>query len=419
MTTPKTDKLAQRLAELNQNKIDLGLDRLNKVIQALNLTNNLPHIITVGGTNGKGSTVAALSSLLNSKKLSFGAFTSPHIFKFNERFNINGSHATDEEIINAFELIDKAISDINLSYFEYSFLTAVLLFKQHDVDFMLLEVGLGGRLDATNALDSDACIITTVDIDHTAWLGDTLELIAAEKAGIMRAGRPVIFGDYDVPKAIESHANKVNAQLLQLGQDYQITLQTSSFNYQFEHCVFNELKRPQLKGDWQIKNFSSAMTALISLGYQFDPQQIQSAINAWRIKGRLESIKTEPLVLVDVAHNRQSAQMLAQYLKSHPINGKTRAVFSVLADKQLDTWLGDFDDVIDHWFVFELAGERALDIFSLKSTLSDHVTLFSQFDSGKQAYEMALQCSASPDRIIVFGSFHVLDEVFSSELHQV
>ena len=233
MTTPKTDpssKLEQRLTELNQYKIDLGLDRLKTVIERLELTQSLPQIITVGGTNGKGSTVAALCSLLKTqadstaKSLAFGAFTSPHIFKFNERFNINGRLATDDEILDVFEVIDVAKAEINLSYFEYAFLAAVLLFQQHDVDVMLLEVGLGGRLDAANALDADACVITTVDLDHTAWLGDSIEAIAAEKAGIMRADKPVVYGDVDTPKAIQSHASELGAQLIQLDKDYKISL---------------------------------------------------------------------------------------------------------------------------------------------------------------------------------------------------
>ncbi len=415
MSIQKTDKvsiLEQRLVELNQYKIDLGLNRLQTVVERLRLNCNLPQIITVGGTNGKGSTVAALCSLLKTKSRSFGAFTSPHIFKFNERFNINGRLATDNEILKAFEMIDAAKAEINLSYFEYAFLTAVLLFKQYDVDVMLLEVGLGGRLDAVNALDADASIITTVDLDHTTWLGDTIDAIALEKAGIMRTGKPVVFGDNDTPDSIKSHAQSVDAKLIQLGPDYQVTLSRDAFTYQHNNALFADLGRPQLKGDWQIKNFSSALTILMALGYTFDTKQLQTAIDGWDISGRLQTIQTKPLVLADVAHNRQAAQQLAIYLKENPIKGQTRAVFSILADKQVDTWLNELNEMIDHWFVFELLNERALDISSLKEVLADRVTVFSQFDSGLQAYEVALQCSNADDRVIVFGSFHVLEEVF-------
>ena len=412
-TKPST-QLEQRLESLNQYKIDLGLDRLESVAERLKLKENLPQIITVGGTNGKGSTLAALSSLIKTQSKSFGAFTSPHIFKFNERFNINDKLATDDEILAVFKTIDAAKGDINLSYFEYAFLAAVLLFKLAEVDVMLLEVGLGGRLDAVNVLDPDACIITTVDLDHTAWLGETVEEIAAEKAGIMRLNTPIVFGDDTMPNAIKIHADQVGAKLIQLNKGYQLTVNDSSFNYQGEVQTFNQLNRPKLKGDWQIKNFSSALTILLEMGYEFDSDDVQQAIDDWHIDGRLQTIQKEPLVLADVAHNRQSVEQLVRYLKANPVTGETRAVFSVLAEKNLDTWLGDLDSVIDHWFIFELPGERALDIWLLKQELVEQVTVVSQFDSGEMAYHMALQCSKPEDRIIVFGSFHVLDEVLSS-----
>lgn len=415
MTTLKTDtssQLNQRLDELNQYKIDFGLARLRQVLERLNLTDWAQQIITVGGTNGKGSTVAALSSLLRKQSKSYGAFTSPHIFNFNERIDINGRLATDEEVLAVFAQIDDAKADIQLSYFEYALLAAVLLFKQHQVDVMLLEVGLGGRLDATNVFDADACIITTVDLDHTEWLGDNIESIAQEKAGIMRAGKPVVYGDLNTPDSIKSQANSLGADLIQLSLDYQISLLERTFSYHHNHHTFKDLVRPQLKGDWQVKNFSSAITVLLALGYEFSNQQIQQAIQDWQIKGRLETMQTEPLVLADVAHNRQSAEHLAQYLRANPVKGETRAVFSVLADKQLDSWLEVLHEVFDHWFIFALSGERAMDLLKLKITLADQVALISQFDSGRQAYDAALLCSEADDRIVVFGSFHVLEEVF-------
>jgi len=410
----KKTALERRLDELNQYKIDLGLDRLKVVIKRLSLDQNLPQIITVGGTNGKGSTVAALCSLLNSlpEKLNYGAFTSPHIFKFNERFNINGRLATDDEILKVFQVIDGAKENINLSYFEYAFLAALLLFTEHEVDVMLLEVGLGGRLDAVNVLDADACIITTVDLDHTDWLGDNVEAIAMEKAGIMRAGKPVVFGDHNAPKSILSNAQKIGAQLIEFNSAYQISISQDMFSYHHQAQSYMNLNRPQLKGDWQIKNFSSALTVLLALDYKFNHTEIQKAIDDWRITGRLQTIQDNPLVLADVAHNRQAVQQLAEYLKTKQVKGKTRAVFSVLEDKHVETWLSELEPVIDHWFVFELAGERAMDALSLKVMLADNVTVFSQFDSGQEAYELALKCSEPEDRVIVFGSFHVLDEVF-------
>ncbi len=418
MTTPnhKHKKLLiKRLDELNQYKIDLGLDRLKKVLQQLKLEDIKQQIMVVGGTNGKGSTVAALASMLETKSKSFGVFTSPHLFKFNERIKINGNEASDDQIIAAFDAIDEAKQGINLSYFEYAFLAALLIFIDHGVDVIVLEVGLGGRLDATNALDADVAVITTVDIDHTEWLGDDIESVAQEKAGIMRAQQPVIYGDDKTPDAVINHAQSVGARLIQFKHQYRISFDHMHFTYRYQSHEFESLNRPTLKGDWQLKNFSSALTAMIELGYTFNQAEVQHSIDHWQIKGRLQTIQTEPWVLADVAHNKQAVTQLVNWLNANPVEGKTRAVFSVLDDKQLDTWLGLLNDVVDHWFVFQLHNKRAMDINQLKLTLSDHVSLFSAFETASKAYRGALTCSQPQDRIIVFGSFHVLEEVFKHQ----
>lgn len=416
MITHKTKNksaLEVKLEALNQYKIDLGLERLKVVIDRLGIHNNLPQIIAVGGTNGKGSTVTAICALLTTQQRSFGAFTSPHIHHFNERININDTLATDDEILSAFELIDQAKADINLSYFEYAFLAAVLVFIEHQVDVMVLEVGLGGRLDAVNALDADAVVITTIDLDHMEWLGDDIEAIAKEKAGIMRPKQPVVYGDLNTPGSIISHAELIDANLLQFDQNYQISVHENSFDYRSDDAEFNQINLPQLEGTYQIKNFSSALTVLLKLGYEFKTHQLNQAVADWHIPGRLQTIQTSPLVLADVAHNRQSAQQLAHFLKENPVNGQTLAVFSVLADKQAETWLDGLNDEVDHWFIFQLESPRALEINALKSIMADKVSLFSQFKQAQAAYNTARSVANKDDRIVVFGSFHVLDEVFS------
>ncbi len=414
MTTHKTDtkqQLQARLEELNQFKIDLGLERLSTVYQRLNLNTFKPTIITVGGTNGKGSTVAALCALLDTKEQTFGAFTSPHIHQFNERININGEQATDAEILNAFDAIDKAKAEINLSYFEYAFLSAMIIFQQHQVNHVVLEVGLGGRLDAVNVVDADVAIITTVALDHTEWLGDDIASIAKEKAGIMRSEQTVVYGDSNIPQAILEQAQQLGSKLLTLGSDYQIQQTGKAFTYETSSKQFVDLPLPLLKGDWQLRNFSGALTALLSLGYEFTDTELKRALSNWQIPGRLQVIKQQPLVLADVAHNQQAVQNLAKWLADNPIQGHTRAVFSVLADKNMADWISAMDALVDHWFVFELENQRAMPINELKITLADHVSLISVFDTGSQAYEMAQKVSNPADRIIVFGSFHVLDEV--------
>ncbi|MGJ8663063.1 MAG: bifunctional folylpolyglutamate synthase/dihydrofolate synthase [Marinicella sp.] len=415
MTTQNPDQkpaLETRLDELNQFKIDLGLERIATVLSRLELDGLGRQIITVGGTNGKGSTVAALCALLSEQNKSVGAFTSPHIFAFNERINIKGQAANDEDILQAFTVIDEAKQDIHLSYFEYAFLAAMWLFKSHDVDVIILEVGLGGRLDATNSIDADAAIITTVDLDHTEWLGNDIESIAYEKAGIMRPKQPVVYGDIDTPDAIINHASRCQAKLSQYSLDYQLEFDDQFFSYKNKENSFKNLLRPQLKGDWQLKNFCSALTVLLELEYMFDQTKLQRSLASWHINGRLQTMQEHPWVLADVAHNKQAVLQLVSWLKDNPIAGQTRAVFSVLADKQFESWIGLLDEVIDHWFVFQLEGVRAMKLADLKMKLADHVSLFSQFNAAKIAYEAALSVSKPEDRIIVFGSFHVLDAVF-------
>ena len=421
MITPKIDQnqiankkriLEQRLNELNQFKIDLGLDRLNQVLDRLNLAEISQQVIVVGGTNGKGSTVAALCSLLKIKSKSFGAFTSPHIFNFNERININGHEASDDEILRSFDAIDAVSEDIKLSYFEYAFLSAMLIFIKHKVEVVVLEVGLGGRLDATNSIDADAAIITTVDIDHIEWLGSDVESIATEKAGIMRKMKPVVYGDLNVPQAIKEQAESLGAQLIQLGQNYHIGIGENDFCYKGKSHQFEQLNKPVIQGDWQIKNFSAAFTALLEMGYTFSKEEVQQSLSEVQIKGRLQIMQQRPQVLADVAHNKQATQNLAQWLNTNPIEGQTYAVFSVLSDKQPETWLGALNEEISHWFIFALSVERAMEINSLKAVMADHVSLFSQFESAHTAYQMALLSANPEDRIVVFGSFHVLEEIF-------
>jgi dihydrofolate synthase/folylpolyglutamate synthase len=404
-------RLEARLQELNQDKIDLGLDRLRQVLNRLQIS--LPEtIITVGGTNGKGSTVAALAALSATRDISYGAFTSPHIHRFNERINVNGQLATDDEILEAFSQIDQARGDIALSYFEYAFLAAMLVFAAHRLEVVFLEVGLGGRLDATNVLDADAVIITTVDLDHMSWLGDDIEHIGVEKAGIIRSGQTVVYGAQSMPDSIQHKVTELQADLNRLNQDFVVVKSSDGWQYTYQSHHFGDLPQPALPGEWQLDNFASALTVLLARGWTFTGEAVRQALLNMRLNGRLQLMHTAPEVLADVAHNRQSAAMLAQWLQDHPVSGHTRAVFSVLADKQFGSWIHHFTDLVDHWFTFELDGSRALPADALKTGMAEHVALLSHWESASQAYQMARAASQPNDRIVVFGSFHVLDEVF-------
>lgn len=399
------------LNTLNQDKIDLGLGRVKAVHNKLKL--NPIQTITVAGTNGKGSTVAILTSLLTSQGKKVGAFTSPHIFKFNERIAINGEPVSDELIIQAFERIDAARGDVTLSYFEYAFLLACCVFDAVDVDVQVMEVGLGGRLDAVNVLDADAAVITGIDIDHVAWLGDDKEKIGYEKAGVLREKQVAVFGSINCPLSVTKYAESLACDLDLLGEGYDFQIQDASFNYKDSNHDLNHITLPNLQGEWQVQNAAAAINVMLRLGYELTAEGISQALQNIKLFGRMTTISEQPLVIADVAHNSQSAQALANWLKAHPAAGQTRAVFSVLKDKDVGTWLSVFKGVIDHWFVFELQGERAMPLNDLKLTMVEHVGLLSCFKSPQEAYALAKRCTKEEDRLIVFGSFHVLDEVLS------
>lgn len=409
--------LEQWLDSLNQNKIDLGLERVKQVLSRQPFCDLKAGLITVGGTNGKGSTVSAIACLLRAAGYKVGDFTSPHIFHYHERIKINGQPQSDKTIVSAFEAIEDIRGEVPLSYFEYSLLAALYIFKQQQVDYMVLEVGLGGRLDAVNALDSDISVITTVDIDHSHWLGDNIEAIAAEKAAIMRPGCVLVYGDLNCPKAISKRAQQEQVTLLQWGRDYSTQVVGDMFSYHSQQSQFKALPRPHMSAEYQLRNFATALTATVNLLPDLSSKVVKSALSQWRLPGRIQHIQNTPDVIVDVAHNRQSVQVLSEYLAAHSVKGHTRAVFSVLQDKQAETWLPVINQHIDHWFIFDLKSERATNLETLKLQLADAHALLSVCEDGAEAYHHAINLSQPDDRVVVFGSFHVLDEVFQLSQH--
>lgn len=406
--------LDQWLDSLNQNKIDFGLERIRKVLARKPFSEMDVPTITVGGTNGKGSTVSAVSQLLQSAGYTVGEFTSPHIFHYNERIKINGQAQSDQLIVSAFETINQIRREIELSYFEFSLLAALLIFQQQNVDYRVLEVGLGGRLDAVNSLDSDISIITTVDIDHSDWLGDSIEAIASEKAAIMRPGCVLVFGDNNCPQAILSRAQQEQVTVLQWGRDFLVRIRENHFSFESSQCHFDDLHLPRMSTEYQLRNFTTALTAVINMLPDFRHDTVETALSHWWLPGRIQHIQNKPDVIVDVAHNRQAVQVLSEYLAEHPVNGYTRAVFSVLQNKQAETWLPIINKHIDHWFIFELESERANNLETLKLQLADAHALISACGDGAEAFHHAKNLSQPGDRVVVFGSFHVIEAVFKS-----
>ncbi len=388
------DQWLTRLETSHNKKIDLGLDRVKSVYQHLKLNKIAETVITVAGTNGKGSTVAILNSICQQSGLKVGAFTSPHLLKFNERISINGVDVSDDDIINAFEMIQDNLYGITLSYFEYATLAALIIFKKHKVDVALLEVGLGGRLDSVNVVDSDCAIITTIDIDHTEWLGDDIESIAYEKAGIMRPNKPVVYGDKNCPQSIIDYAHKIKAILKMANQDI-------------------DSYETNLLGQYQQANIKTAITALKTLPLPIQEAQIQAGLKNVKLSGRLQTISNEPEVIIDVSHNKQAAQSLAKWLKNNPIKGKTIAVFAVLEDKKVTEWLNEFDKLINVWCISQVDSIRTMKTNDLLNALSNTANLITSYENVSDAFSAAKAIAKPYERIIVFGSFYTVGEVLA------
>jgi dihydrofolate synthase/folylpolyglutamate synthase len=377
-------------------KIDLGLSRIQQVYKHCIKDKIATTIFTVAGTNGKGSTVAILSAICQQAGYKVGEFTSPHILSFNERIRINSGDASDKDIIGAFEIIDKNLNGVSLSYFEYATLAAFIIFEQQRLDIAILEVGLGGRLDSVNAVDTDCAIITTIDIDHTSWLGDNRESIGFEKAGIMRKNTPVIYGDDDCPQSIIKHAKNIGAKLIT----------SDAFDQKKYH-------KPNLRGQYQYKNAATAIAAIKAIkALNIRDAQINAGLQNIKLQGRLQLISNSPQIYVDVAHNKQAAKSLQQWLADNPVKGKTIAVFAVLADKLAIDWLHLFADSIDCWCISSVDSQRAMPRQQLLQLLADNTQLLTSFASVTEAYNAATSMlKTDQDRIIVFGSFYTVSAV--------
>ena len=390
----KKKSLKQWLDKLetgHNKKIDLGLTRVKSVYSHLQLDKIAPIIIAVAGTNGKGSTVAILSSICQQAGYKVGEFTSPHILKYNERFKINSQNVKDNQIVKAFEKIEENLNGISLSYFEFSTLAAAIIFKQQKVDVAIMEIGLGGRLDSVNAINSDCAIITTIDIDHTQWLGNNIEDIGFEKAGIMRSNKPVIYGDINCPQSIIGYAKKVNAQLIFANDQ-----------------AFNSLEL-NINGQYQQSNAKTAITALKSLKQlSIGENDIVKGLKNIKLYARLQVISHNPELIVDVSHNKQAAKELALWLKQNPVKGKTIAVFAVLKDKNPIDWTEVFIDVIDIWCISTIDNPRAMSLNTLLKALARSATLITSHSSVKKALFAAESMTNPDDRIIVFGSFYTV-----------
>jgi dihydrofolate synthase/folylpolyglutamate synthase len=411
MTSTRTHSLAEWLSYIEQQHpatIDMGLERVRAVATAMGLGQPAPHTIVVGGTNGKGSTVAFIEAIARAAGWRVGAYTSPHLLRYNERVRIDGEDASDAALIAAFNAIEDARGSTTLTYFEYGTLAALHLFAQAGLDLAVLEVGLGGRLDAVNVVDADVAVITTVDIDHADWLGEDREAIGVEKAGIIRGWKPVILGETDPPSSVLARAYLLGANAIRGGSDF-FADTIDAQHWSWRDVGFRiELPMPALRGPIQLRNAASAIAALRALDKPLPRAAIVEGVAQARIRGRLQAFERDGVeVLVDVGHNPQAARELAAALKAATITGRTVAVFAALQDKDVVGVVEALADRVDGWHLAGLEGARAQSATALLARLAGTAAAAAAtHDDVDTALQQALSAAQAGDRVLVFGSFH-------------
>ena len=449
--------------------IDMGLDRVREVAVRLGLHKPAKHVITVGGTNGKGSTVAFIESIARAAGLKVGAYTSPHLLRYNERVRIDGEEASDEALVTAFEAVEAARlfllppgegarradegvefqadgslswvgiaspssvaarhllpegegKGTSLTYFEFGTLAALWLFQQSNLDLVVLEVGLGGRLDAVNIVDPDVAVITTVDIDHVDWLGEDREAIGQEKAGIARPWKPLVLGEIDSPSSVLRHAYAIGANAIRLGSDFfhepilrQVQEDRLSNAWRWREVGAElELPNPLLAAPVQRANAATAIAALRALDIEIPADAFARGVATANVPGRLQRFDLQGVpVVVDVAHNPQAARELASWLQAEPVRGVTHAVFAALSDKDVEGVVAALQQEVAHWHLAGLqdAGPRGQDVDALAARLAASAAASGSRHASIAAALQAARSSAQPDdRLLVLGSFHTAAE---------
>lgn len=396
--------------------IELGLDRVRRVKDAMGLVPDFP-LIVVGGTNGKGSTCAYLESILGAAGYKTGLYTSPHLLRYNERVRVAGREASDAELVAVFERIDAARGDTSLTYFEFGTLGAMSQFIDAGVDVAIMEVGLGGRLDAVNVFDADAAIIASIDLDHQDYLGDTRELIGFEKAGIYRAGRPAVCADPAPPGSLIEHAHAIGADLRCVGQDFAARREANGWTFSGRQGDWRDLPLPTMAGAYQMRNAAGALAALEALRARLpvDEAAIRLGLLAACVPGRFQRIARDPDVILDVAHNPEAARALAAALREQPVVGRTLAVVGMLADKDAAGVFAALRDVVDAWWTCTPDSPRAQGADALAAVLR---TQFGETPVSVQADVIAALAAARSaaregDRILAFGSFYTVAAVLN------
>ncbi len=409
MTAPGLEGWLERIERMHPQEIELGLDRISAVLGTLGVDKPAPSVITVGGTNGKGSCIAFLEAALRAGGYRYASYTSPHLWRFNERIKLSGAEASDEALVDCFKQVEAARGDIPLTYFEFSTAAAFVYFASAKVDVALLEVGLGGRLDAVNAIDPDVSVLTSIDVDHKMWLGEDRDSIGREKAAIFRPGCAAICGDSAPPDSVLEAATAMQARLLRIGHDFDAEAVSDGWLWRGPRRALS-MDAPGLAGEFQLANAACALTALDELEATrgLAPAVLRKAVSRAQVPGRMQVVEGEVPWVFDVAHNAHAAAALAAYLHatSADIPGRTLAVVGMMQDKDAVAVGRIMSDHIGHWICTSLPPPRGWRAEALAERLRPVVE-----GSLETASELAEACAlagkmAGPgDRVVVFGSF--------------
>jgi dihydrofolate synthase/folylpolyglutamate synthase len=399
---------------LHPNPIDMGLERVQAVFERMYRQRPPAVVITVAGTNGKGSTVAMLATILQAAGFRVGSYTSPHVLRYNERIQVEGQQASDDQICEAFARVDAARGEQSLTYFEFGTLAALSIFYESGVEVMVLEVGMGGRLDAVNILDADVAVITAIDIDHREWLGDDREQIALEKAGILRAHHPGVIVDQDIPSSLLAYAREHEVPLYCLERDFDYRLQNGQWQWLGEDGARYALPRPAMSGEFQVQNAAGVLMVLQLLRERLPVSQdaVRRGLLSARLPGRYDYQPGPVATIFDVAHNPAAARALSKTLASQPHGGRTLAVLGMMRDKDHRGVLASLADQVDGWHVGPLSSPRSAAAGTLASALGSLTQApVHCHASVAEAYRAALAEAGAGDRIVVFGSFYTVAEV--------
>lgn len=403
-----------RLEIRHPKTIELGLDRVGQVWRRLGTAPAFP-VVSVAGTNGKGSVCAYLEAILDRAGYRTACYTSPHVRRFNERIRLSGREASDADIVDALSAVEAARGDLSLTYFEHTTLAAMWLFQRCAVDVAILEVGLGGRLDAVNLFDADCAVVTQIDLDHMDFLGPDREAIGYEKAGVFRAGRPALCGDADPPASLLAHAGALGARLIRIGLDYRVEVGDADWLCRVGERVYPALPVPAMAGRYQLDNAATALAALDALRARLPVAMaaIRAGIAEARLPGRFQVIGRAPLRVLDVAHNPHAARALAGNLQGRHGGGHKLAVFAMLADKDAVGVVAALAEQFDHWHLAGLPGPRGRTAAQLAVHLAAAGLPYSCHADVATAWRAACQDAGPADTIAAFGSFLTVAEVMA------